>query len=119
MVYLASLIPLVLELLLAALADSDWCAVLSVWGDSPVRAFIVDGYLAYKYSLTHFFFYNYAVVQTWLFVAKLAGTWFFVVWLRMNLLRFRFDQVASYTWHELVIFGVALLVQTCVLVWII
>ena len=44
-------------------------------------------------------------------MAKLTISWFFIVWLRLNLMRLRFDQVASYTWHELLLYCIFLLVE--------
>lgn len=52
-------------------------------------------------------------------IAKLSLIWFLVVWLRMNLMRLRFDQVASYTWHELVIVSIAILILIIILYYVI
>lgn len=78
----------------------------------------VDIFSIFYFTVTSFFFNLSSIFLTYVFVLKLVASWFFVVWLRMNLLRFRFDQVASYTWHEMVIYTVFLLIEVIVGVWV-
>jgi len=80
--------------------------------------FILDIFYTLYFCFDFNFFNKTSIFITYIFVFKLTSSWFFIVWLRMNLLRFRFDQVASFTWHELVIYAVYLLIQVIVIVWV-
>ena len=111
--------------LLAFIYPVEWLSQLSgvtylsgsrLFSDSPLSGAVFDLYFSLRHAFNSFFFSNYLVMSTCVAALKLIALWFFVVWLRMNLLRYRFDQVASYTWHELVILGVCILVQAIILV---
>lgn len=80
--------------------------------------FILDIFYILYFYFDFNFFNKTNIFITYVFIAKLTFSWFFIVWLRMNLLRFRFDQVASFTWHEMVIYAVYLLIQIIVIVWV-
>ena len=87
-------------------------------GQTTSYFFLVDSFSIFYFSVTAFFFNTSSILFTYVFVFKLVASWFFIVWLRMNLLRFRFDQVASYTWHEMVIYTVFLLIEVILGVWV-
>lgn len=66
------------------------------------------------FYLTSGWYGKSAVIFSYVYVAKLVVSWFLIVWLRLNLMRYRFDQVASYTWHELVVYSIAILLEIVV-----
>lgn len=71
-------------------------------------------YSSLGYFLSSGWYSKSSIVFSYIYVGKLVVSWFLIVWLRLNLMRYRFDQVASYTWHELVVYSIAILVEIVV-----
>ena len=71
-------------------------------------------YSSLWYFLSSGWYSKSSIVFSYIYVGKLVVSWFLIVWLRLNLMRYRFDQVASYTWHELVVYSIAILVEIVV-----